>query len=73
MLVSSTFFFFDNVFFFVKDSVHISATFILQASRHVVPFDKELTHFLIHQFETVPNSKKLQTTPEMWILRDRLH
>ena len=25
----------------------------------------ELTHSLIHRFETVPNSKKLQTTTEM--------
>ena len=27
-----------------------------------------LTHSLIHHFETVPNSKKLQTTTEMWLL-----
>ena len=36
----------------------------------------ELSHSLIHHFETVPNSKKLQTTTEMWllrILRNRLH
>ena len=25
---------------------------------------------LIHHFETVPNSKKLQTTTEMWLLKD---
>ena len=29
-----------------------------------------LTHFLIHSFETVPNSKKLQTTTEMRLLKD---
>ena len=29
-----------------------------------------LTHSLIHHFETVPNSKKLQTTTEMWLLVD---
>ena len=29
-----------------------------------------LTHFLIHHFETVPNSKKLQTTTEMWLLKN---
>ena len=29
-----------------------------------------LTHSLIHNFETVPNSKKLQTTTEMWLLKD---
>ena len=29
-----------------------------------------LTHSLIHQFKTVPNSKKLQTTTEMWLLKD---
>ena len=27
-----------------------------------------LTHSLIHCFETVPNSKKLQMTTEMWLL-----
>ena len=29
-----------------------------------------LTHSLIHHFETVPNSKKLQTTTELWLLKD---
>ena len=29
-----------------------------------------LTHSLIHHFETVPNSMKLQTTTEMWLLKD---
>ena len=29
-----------------------------------------LTHSLIHHFETVPNSKKLQTKTEMWLLKD---
>ena len=29
-----------------------------------------LTHSLIHHFETVPNSKKLQTTTVMWLLKD---
>ena len=29
-----------------------------------------LTHSLIHHFETVPNSKKLQMTIEMWLLND---
>ena len=27
-----------------------------------------ITHSLIHHFETVPNTKKLQTTTEMWLL-----
>ena len=27
-----------------------------------------LTHSLIHDFETIPNSKKLQTATEMWLL-----
>ena len=31
---------------------------------------QHLTHALIHNFETVPNSKKLQTTIEMWLLKD---
>ena len=30
----------------------------------------ELSHSLIHHFETVPNSNKLQTTTEMWLLKD---
>ena len=29
-----------------------------------------LTHPLIHHFETVQNSKKLQTTTEIWLLKD---
>ena len=29
-----------------------------------------LTHSLIHHFETVPNSKRLQKTTEMWLLKD---
>ena len=29
-----------------------------------------LTHSLVHHFETIPNSKKLQTTTEMWLLKD---
>ena len=29
-----------------------------------------LTHSLIHHFEAAPNSKKLQTTSEMWLLKD---
>ena len=28
-----------------------------------------LNHSLIHHFETVPNSKKLQMTSEMWLLK----
>ena len=28
-----------------------------------------LNHFLVHHFETIPNSKKMQTT-EMWLLKD---
>ena len=28
-----------------------------------------LTHSLIHHFETIPNSTKLRTTTEMWLLR----
>ena len=29
-----------------------------------------LTNSLIQHFETTPNSKKLQTTTEMWLLED---
>ena len=30
----------------------------------------ELTRSLIHMFETVPISKELRTTTEMWLLKD---
>ena len=29
-----------------------------------------VTHSLIHHFENVPSSKKLQTTTDMWLLKD---
>ena len=29
-----------------------------------------ITHSLLHHFETVPNSKKLQTTTEIWLIKD---
>ena len=29
-----------------------------------------LTHSLIHHFETIQNTRKLQTTTEMWLLKD---
>ena len=32
------------------------------------PYLRYITHSLIHHFETVPNSKKLQTTTETWLL-----
>ena len=37
------------------------------------PFSRvasDLTYSLIHHFETAPNSRKLQTTTEMWQLKD---
>ena len=33
-------------------------------------FAQTLAHFLIHHIETIPNSKKLQTSTEMWLLKD---
>ena len=33
-------------------------------------FENVLTHSLIHHFENVPNSKKMQMTTEMWLLKD---
>ena len=34
-------------------------------------FEREaLTHSLIHHFEIVPNSKTLQTTTKMWLLKN---
>ena len=38
-----------------------------QGRKKVELCGKELTHSLEHQFKTVPNSKKLQTTTEMWL------
>ena len=35
-----------------------------------VALNVDLTQSLIHHFETVLNSKKLQTTTEMWLLKD---
>ena len=32
--------------------------------------DAALTHSLIHHFENIPYSRKLQTTTEMWLLKD---
>ena len=29
-----------------------------------------LTYFLIHHFEAIPNSKKLQMTTKMWLSKD---
>ena len=29
-----------------------------------------LAHSLIHHFETIPNSNKLQKTNEIWLLKD---
>ena len=31
---------------------------------------KQLTRSLIHHFKTIPNSKKLQTTSNIWLLQD---
>ena len=32
--------------------------------------NNKLTHSLIHHFESVPNSRNLQTTTEMWLFED---
>ena len=36
---------------------------------NILSFGTELTHSLIHHVDTVPNSKKLQTTTEIWLLK----
>ena len=54
MLLTSIFYFFLNVFHDERCKYNPCC----------------LTHSLIYQFETVPNSKKLQTTTEMWLLKD---
>ena len=37
---------------------------------HLSTMHYDLTHSLIYHFELIPNSKKLQTTAEMWLLKD---
>ena len=49
-------------FFFLVFSFITLGTFKTTVISH-------LTHSLKHHFEAVPNSKKLQTTTEMWILK----
>ena len=39
--------------------------FVLESLHHA-----GVTHSLLCHFETVPNSKKLQMTTEMWLLKD---
>ena len=43
---------------------------ILPCMALIFHFKYTLTHSLIHHFETKPNSKKLQTTAEMWLFKD---
>ena len=40
----------------------------LSTMKHIAT--RYLTHSLIRHFETIPNSKKLQTTTEIWLLKD---
>ena len=44
-------------------------TFNLDQTK-ILSFGQELILSLIHHFETIPNSKELQTTTEMWLLKD---
>ena len=60
-----------------KTEIIILATFNLLSANafnldhfRIFSFGKELTHSLIHHFETIPNSKKLQSTTEMGLLKD---
>ena len=57
--------FLSHIFFFFSSA----NAFNLDQSKYLL-FGKELTHSLIHHFETVPNSKKLQTTTETLLLQD---
>ena len=49
--------------FFLNDKINISCKCLSEQSCFFLFF---LAHSLIHHFETVPNSKKLQTTTEMF-------
>ena len=46
-----------------------TCTFIIDEAK-IWSSGKGLTHSLIHHLETVPNSKKLQMTTEMCLLKD---
>ena len=61
MLVTSIFFLFlhHNVSCTINNNFHNLS--------HIYHF---LTHSPIHHFETILNSKKLQTTTEIWLLKD---
>ena len=54
---------------FGMNGFHVSASGAIQGHHGPLVF---LTHSLIHHFETLQNSKKLQTTTEMWLLKDFL-
>ena len=56
-----------------KDTIftnNLFRAFLLSLSCSLRFFFLNLTHSLIHYFENVPNSKKLQTTNEMRLLKD---
>ena len=61
---ASIFSFSSNVFYHFTDSQTLQPLFTC--------LQMLLTHSLICLFETIPNSKKLQTPTEMWILNDFL-
>ena len=42
-----------------RSQIHVSWTI----------FNKYLTHSLLHHFQTVPKSRKLQTTTKIWLLK----
>ena len=54
------------------DKMLVTGTFALSHNVSYSMKDKfnVLTHALIHHFEIVPDSKKLQTTSEMGLLKD---
>ena len=53
-------------FFYLKLSLKISSVWVPARGTLVCT----LTHSLIHHSDTTPNSKKLQMTTEMWLLKD---
>ena len=67
-----------NVFYHFKGKFDVlrSSWFVSCKYRHlgqvwnILSFDKELTNSLKHHFETIPDSKKLQTTTKMWQLKN---
>ena len=59
--------FLTEILFFLVTFIFWSANALNLNKSNILSFEKELTHSLTHHFETVLNSKTLQTTAELAI------